>query len=311
MRHRREAMHVKGRAEVLHRGHGAAVAEHAEVQLRARLVVGDGELEKGDASEERVPLRGGEHSGHVILLASGMDAVVLADVHRRRRERPVVLREEHHLQVGSGVCGVEAVHPPRLVGLEDVVSRRVAIGLRPVHGVVQHRHLRERGHVPEAIARHAHREGEGRGEVDEGPRHIRVLLRVEHRVEGADERARHEHGALPAADGGGRRHLQVGLIQDVHDAERPMVRVVLGQEAVGEVLHVQRLHLREAVVVRGLATPRRLLVVRPVAHAWRHLQAQGVGLLKELLVAVPGVVAVQSHEVRPHVLHHRQVSPPR
>mmetsp|Transcript_59577 Transcript_59577/g.164788 ORF Transcript_59577/g.164788 Transcript_59577/m.164788 type:complete len:289 (-) Transcript_59577:41-907(-) len=226
--------------------------------------------------------------------------MVLANVHGRRREGLAVRPEEHGLEVRRRVRRVEAVNPTRAVGREDVVPRRVVVGLRVAHGIVQLGDLPQGGQGLEAVAGRAHREGEGRGEVDERSRDVRLPLCVEHGIERADQGARHLHRAA---------HLQVRLVENVHDPEGGVVRVVLREEAFGQVVHVQRLHLGVAVEVRVSAAAGRLLVEGPVAHPWCDLQPQGVGLLQEARVAVARVVAVQPHEVGAQRLHHPQVTP--
>mmetsp|Transcript_59578 Transcript_59578/g.164793 ORF Transcript_59578/g.164793 Transcript_59578/m.164793 type:complete len:441 (-) Transcript_59578:41-1363(-) len=297
---RGEAAHVEGRAEVLHGGDRLPVAEDAEVHLGARLVVRDGELEEGDPQEEGAAPREAEDHLQVLPLPRRVHAVVLPDVHGRRREGLAVRPEEHGLEVRRRVRRVEAVNPARAVGREDVVPRRVVVGLRVAHGIVQLGDLPQGGQGLEAVAGRAHREGEGRGEVDERSRDVRLPLCVEHGIERADQGARHLHRAA---------HLQVRLVENVHDPEGGVVRVVLREEAFGQVVHVQRLHLGVAVEVRVSAAAGRLLVEGPVAHPWCDLQPQGVGLLQEARVAVARVVAVQPHEVGAQRLHHPQVTP--
>mmetsp|Transcript_10140 Transcript_10140/g.31512 ORF Transcript_10140/g.31512 Transcript_10140/m.31512 type:complete len:281 (+) Transcript_10140:1327-2169(+) len=215
--HRLETVDLVGLAEVVHRGDSVVrQGEHAEVHLGSGLPVGHLELEEGDAEEEVVP--GGQLEDHAeVLRLVGPDPVVLPDVHRRPREGGHVVVEELVLEVRGRVLRVEAVHPPRLVGRGDVVPGRVAVHLRVAHRLVQLRHLAQGRVAAELRAWRADGVGEGRGEVDHRPRHPCFLLRLEHRVEGADDGPAHLDRALGASDGGGRRHLQVRLVEDVHD----------------------------------------------------------------------------------------------
>mmetsp|Transcript_10775 Transcript_10775/g.28816 ORF Transcript_10775/g.28816 Transcript_10775/m.28816 type:complete len:611 (+) Transcript_10775:238-2070(+) len=294
----REAVDVIGLAEVGHlRDEVAAEAEHAEVHLGAGLPVGDLELEERDAQEERTLPRNVQDRFEVLRLVRE-DAVVLPDVDGSRGERRLVIVQELGLEIRGGVLGVEAVRPPLAVGRRDVVLGIVAVLRGVLHRVVELPHLPQRRVVAELPAGLADRVREGRREVDEGPHDTRILLGVQHGVEGADDAFGHQHGALRGAGGGVGEvgELQVRLVDDVHDLERWVVLLRGGQEALLEVPGVQRLDLREAVVLRVYA-PRagQHLGVGPVAHAGEDHEVLRVGCVQEVCVVVLGVVAVEAH----------------
>mmetsp|Transcript_82633 Transcript_82633/g.256694 ORF Transcript_82633/g.256694 Transcript_82633/m.256694 type:complete len:220 (-) Transcript_82633:194-853(-) len=201
--------------------------------------------------------------------------------------------------------------PARLEGGRDVVIGRVVVVLRMVHRILQLGNLPEGRVRGEPGADAAYGVGEGGSEVDERAHNPCLLLSLEHGVEGADDGACHLHRPVRAA---GRRvvgHLQVGLVQDVDDAEGGVVPPVHEQEALVQVLQVLRLDLGEAVVIGLLAVSQGLLVERVVAHARKYTQALHVSLVEEGGVVVVRVVAVQAHDVCAEGSHVPQVAPAR
>mmetsp|Transcript_82632 Transcript_82632/g.256687 ORF Transcript_82632/g.256687 Transcript_82632/m.256687 type:complete len:464 (-) Transcript_82632:194-1585(-) len=309
--HGLQAQDIVGGAKVGHLGDPVAPeAEHAEGHLGAGLPVGDLVLEERDALEERVPAGNVPDHAKVLGLV-GANPVVLPNIDRCVWEGRGVATEELVLQVGGRVLSVETVDPAPLEGGRDVVPGRVAVALRVVHRVLQLSNLPQ-GRAPrEAGADAADGIGEGGGEVDERAHDPGLLLRLEHGIKGADDGPGHLHGPVSAANRRVGRHLQVGLIQDVHDAECGVVPPVHEQEALVQILQVLRLDLGEAVVAGLLAIARGLLVERVVAHARKYTQALHVSLVEEGGVVVVRVVAVQAHDVCAEGSHVPQVAPAR
>mmetsp|Transcript_176640 Transcript_176640/g.429708 ORF Transcript_176640/g.429708 Transcript_176640/m.429708 type:complete len:294 (+) Transcript_176640:872-1753(+) len=205
-------------------------AEHSEGLLRASLPVRHLVLEVRDAQEEVRVLSNVQDLLQVACLVD-VRAVVLCNVHRCVLEGLVVVVEEHVRKVLCLVLGVEAVCPPRLEGLGDVVPWHVAVLRGIEHRVFQLSHLPQSRVALEPAARAADCEREGRCEVDAGALDADLLLCVEHRVEGADDGlAHHGHSGVAASSRGG-RHLQIRLVDDAEVGQGRVVRLVLGQKA--------------------------------------------------------------------------------
>mmetsp|Transcript_138485 Transcript_138485/g.430641 ORF Transcript_138485/g.430641 Transcript_138485/m.430641 type:complete len:467 (-) Transcript_138485:371-1771(-) len=212
----------------------AAQAEHAELRLRAALVVTNLELEEGGALQKGRVLR--DLQDRVQVLVRVLEGrVVLHDDHGSGREVLLVGDEEILVHILGRGRRVERVHPPVVVRLRQVVLRRVAVPIRVQHRRLELAHLSEPRLPFEGLAIGADAKGKSSREVHKLTGHPHLLLGLQHAVEGTDDGLRELPGLMDV------RYLQVRLVDDDHRGQGWVVILVARHETLQQVEAVHAL----------------------------------------------------------------------
>mmetsp|Transcript_18978 Transcript_18978/g.44608 ORF Transcript_18978/g.44608 Transcript_18978/m.44608 type:complete len:402 (-) Transcript_18978:177-1382(-) len=308
--HMSKAVDVVRYREVVHFGqHVIPQAQHAKVHLGSCLHIGHLILEEGYALEEGSAPSNVQDQAHVLCLIR-THVVVLTYVDRRVREGKHIVVKELGFQIGRGVGCVETVDPPLEVRSRDIVLGLVPITLGVQHSIVELRNLPERWRVTEARAGPTDCVGESCSEVQPRLHDTHLLLSFQHGIESTDDGLRHFDWTICNPSSGIRWHLQVWFIEDVHDFERSVVRLIHRKEPLLQIMHVRILDLREAVVLGVFpAIPWHHLVERVVTHARQHAKTFCMRFIKEGAVVIGRVVAVEAYYIGTQKLDVPQIRP--
>mmetsp|Transcript_47355 Transcript_47355/g.112582 ORF Transcript_47355/g.112582 Transcript_47355/m.112582 type:complete len:353 (+) Transcript_47355:81-1139(+) len=263
-----------------------AQAVEPEVQFGPALAVGSLELEESRSQEEAVlRCRAGLHRRQVrddLVLWLSVSAV-LPDEPGKACEFVLGVVLGHKVaDKGPWSLSVQAMDPPGAEGFLDLVKRGAGLVVHQ-RGIPHHCH-----HVLEAegsralhlaVDGGAHGEGPGHSELGAAWQHLRLLLRRQHAVQGAEHRARPAPGAFVLA-----QHVILVEVRLVHDDQRGHRGMpgALHLEALFEALEGGLLPLLEAVEVvaeLGLGA----------VVAWHDIQLEVQGPVQEALMR-PGAL---------------------